>query len=415
MGKTIVEKIFTNKTGKDLVAGDTAFAPVDLIMGTDGTVPLSIEIFKEFNTDKVKDPSRLFFVNDHFVPAKDIAAAELSKRMREFAREQHVEQYYEVGRSGICHIIVPDSGKVLPGHIVVGADSHTVTYGALGAFSTGIGSTDMACAWATGELWFKVPETIKIIANGRFKPNVSAKDLILHIIGELGVEGASYDAIEFEGQAIEEMDMAGRFTLCNMVVEMGAKSGFVKPDGVTHEYFKGLGIDIALDVFADSDAAYKRVIEINVNEIDPTIACPYDPSQIKPVGELIGTRIDQVVIGSCTNGRIEDFRVAHHILKNKQVYGETRLILIPGSQKVLQGMIEEQMLDDFIRAGAIIGPPTCGPCIGGHMGVLASGEVGLFTTNRNFYGRNGHPESTVYLCSPAIAAYSAVKGEIASS
>lgn len=412
MGKTVSEKIFSLKTKKDLFAGDTVFAPVDYVMGTDGTVPLSVKIFRELGIEKVKNPDSLIFVNDHFVPAKDIASAELSKVMRDFAKEQNVKHYFEVGKSGICHVVVPEMGLIKPGDIVVGADSHTCTYGALGLFATGIGSTDMACVWATGELWFKVPETIKVVLNGKLQDGVYAKDLILDLIGHLGVDGANYKAMEFVGEGLKTLSMDSRLTISNMVVEMGAKAGIIAADEITKEYYQSLGTDIDIDLKADDDAVYDSVIEIDLSKVEATIACPYDPANTKKAKELKGKRIDQVVIGSCTNGRVEDFRVAHSILKGKKIADSTRVILIPGSPKVYKQMVEENLICDFIDAGCSIGPPTCGPCIGGHMGVLAQKEVGLFTTNRNFVGRNGHKESEVYLCSPSVAAYSALAGYI---
>lgn len=416
MGKTIVEKIFSNKLNTDIVAGNTVFAPVDLTVGTDGTVPLAIDVFNGLPDARIMNPEKLVFVNDHFVPAKDIQSANLAKTMKEFARLHNVEHYYEVGRSGICHVIVPEKGLIFPGDIVVGADSHTCTYGALGAFASGIGSTDMVCAWVLGMLWFRVPESIRVEFSGRLKENVTAKDVILYLIGQIGVDGATYKSLEFHGSLMQLLDSSARFTLCNMAVEMGAKSAIILPDEIMLDYLEsrrhGSRNRAIPDLDPDHDAIYESKIEIDVSELEPVIACPHDPSNVLPARDLAGTRIDQVVLGSCTNGRIEDFRQAHRILMGKNVHERTRLILIPGSPEVFKQIADEGMLGTFIEAGAVISPPTCGPCIGGHMGVLAKGEKGLFTTNRNFLGRNGDPDSEVYLCSPVIAAYSAIYGEI---
>lgn len=412
MKKTIVEKIFSEKIGKNVKSNETVFAPVDLVMGTDGTVPLSIEIFNKMNVEKVKYPDRLVFVNDHFVPAKDISSAMLCKAMREFAEEQKVSKYFEVGRSGICHVIIPEKRLVLPGQIVCGADSHTCTYGALGAFATGIGSTDMAFVWATGKLWFKIPETIKVIVKGKLKENVYSKDIILELISKLGSEGANYRSIEFEGNTIEEMDMAGRLTISNMAVEMGAKAGIIKPDKVTEEFYLKKDIKYSFDSDGSDNSVYTNVIEIDASKLEPKVSCPPDPSNVKNAKKLNDVKLNQVVIGSCTNGRIEDFIIAHEIIKNKKINKNVRLIIIPGSQDVYKEMIEKDMASDFINSGAIISPPTCGPCIGGHMGVLAENEIGLFTTNRNFVGRNGHENSKVFLSNPAVAAQSAISGFI---
>lgn len=412
-GKTLVEKIFAHKLGReDLSTGEIVFAPVDLILGTDVTVPLSIKIFKDMGAEKVHDQSKIVFINDHFVPAKDIASANLASTMKTFAQQQHIESYFEVGRSGICHITLPEKGLVKPGDIVVGADSHTCTSGALGAFATGIGSTDMAAAWATGELWFKIPETIKIVLTGEPGPFVSGKDIILSIIGQLGPSGALYKVLEFTGPALARLSMADRLTICNMAVECGAKSGIVPADQVTAHYLEGKTNKKGVFLKADKDAVYSRRLEIDLTKIGPVIAAPHEPSNVLPASQLEGIEIRQVVIGSCTNGRIEDFRIAAEILAGKKVNPNTRLIVIPGSPGVLQQMHRENLLDTFIEAGAAIGPSSCGPCIGAHMGVLAENETGLYTTNRNFVGRNGARSAKVYLCSPAVAAFSAIAGKI---
>lgn len=415
MGMTLVEKIFAHKLGVSSVsAGQVVFAPVDLIVGTDVTVPLSVKIFKEMGAERVFDESKIVFINDHFVPAKDIASANLARSMRLFAGEQNIKNYFEVGRSGICHITVPEKGLVVPGDVAVGADSHTCTYGALGSFATGIGSTDMAAAWATGELWFKIPETIKIILKGKLNKYVSGKDIILYIIGKLGPAGALYKILEFTGPAVQELSMADRLTICNMAIECGAKSGIIEADQVTANYLQGRTTQKGVFLKADKDANYSDAMEIDLSGLKPMVAIPYDPANVSEVHQLEGLHIHQVLIGSCTNGRIEDFRVVRDILKGKRIDNKVRLIVIPGSPDVLKQMHRENIIEVLIDAGAAIGPSTCGPCIGAHMGVLAEEEVGLYTTNRNFVGRNGAKSAKVYLCSPAVAAFSALEGKIVS-
>lgn len=414
MGMTLVEKIFASRLKRRKIsAGETLFVPVDLVLGTDVTVPLAVEVFRRIGKEKVFDPSKIVFVNDHFVPAKDIASANQAAVMRKFAGEQHIEHYFEVGRAGICHITVPEAGLIYPGQIVVGADSHTCTYGAVGAFATGIGSTDMAAAWADGELWFRIPSTIRVVLKGRFPAHVGGKDLILNLLGRLGPDGGRYKALEFGGPGLRELNMAGRFTVCNMAVECGAKCGLMEADALTLSYLGERQRETGVVQKPDQDARYEEVLEIDLSTLQPQLAVPHDPSNVHPVEEFVGTPIDQVVVGSCTNGRIEDFRVVYHIIKGKRVHPAIRLVLIPGSPEVLKQMIREGMAAAMIDAGALMGPSTCGPCIGGHMGVLGDGEVGLYTTNRNFVGRNGAKSSKVYLCSPAVAAYSALRGKIA--
>ncbi|MCU0288662.1 MAG: 3-isopropylmalate dehydratase large subunit [Acidobacteria bacterium] len=415
MGMTLVEKIFANRLGiSRIFPGQVVFAPVDLIIGTDVTVPLSVKIFKEMDVEKVFDASKIVFINDHFVPAKDIDSANLARSMRLFAREQSIVHYYELGRCGICHITVPEKGLVLPGDIVVGADSHTCTLGALGAFATGIGSTDMAVAWATGELWFKIPETIQITLTGTPGKYISGKDIILYIIEKLGPFGGHYSVLEFNGPAVRKLPMSDRFTLCNMAVECGAKSGIITADQVTRQFLLERTTKEGIFFEADEDAQYKWRLNIDLSDISPMVASPYEPTDVSPVQKFEGIKLQQIVIGSCTNGRIEDFRIAGEILKGKKIHDSIRLIIIPGSPNVLKQMASENILNIFIDAGALIGPPTCGPCIGGHMGVLGDEEVGLYTTNRNFIGRNGAKSSKVYLCSPAVAAFSAIEGKITS-
>jgi len=413
MGMTITEKIFAAHANKDVVKpGELVYAKIDLVMGTDVTVPLAVEVFNRIGASDVFDPERIALVNDHFVPAKDIQAAGLSKTMREFAQKYKIERYFEVGRSGICHCIVPDSGLVVPGDLIIGADSHTCTYGALGAFATGVGSTDMAASWALGENWFKVPPSIKVIYTGKLPALVSGKDIILYTIGKLGVEGALYCSLEFTGEVIEEVSLADRFTICNMAIEAGAKGGIIEPDEKVVDYLKGRTTRHSTMYKSDPDARYADIIELDVTTLEPQIAYPYLPSNVRPISQVDRIKVDQVVIGSCTNGRIEDFRIAGSILKGKEIADGVRLIAIPATQEIYLQMMNEGILRTFVEAGASISPPTCGPCIGGHMGILAENEVGLYTTNRNFRGRNGHPTSKVFLCSPAVAAASAVEGFI---
>jgi 3-isopropylmalate/(R)-2-methylmalate dehydratase large subunit len=413
MGMTITEKIFAAHAGRDVVKpGELVYASIDLVMGTDVTVPLSVDVFNRIGAEDVFDNTKIALVNDHFVPAKDIQAAGLSKTMREFAAKYHIKSYFEVGRSGLCHCIVPESGLVMPGDLVIGADSHTCTYGALGAFATGVGSTDMAASWALGENWFKVPPSIKIIYKGRLPEMVGGKDLILHTIGMLGVEGALYASLEFAGEIVEQLPLADRLTLCNMAIEAGAKGGIIEPDHKVVEFLNGRSNRQYVMHTSDSNAVYANVIEIDVTNLEPQIALPYLPSNVKPISQVNKIRIDQVVLGSCTNGRIEDFRIAAELLKGHAVAPGVRMIVIPASQNIYLQMMAEGLLKTFVESGATISPPTCGPCIGGHMGVLAENEVGLYTTNRNFKGRNGHSTSKVYLSSPAVAAASAVTGEI---
>lgn len=413
MGMTITEKIFAYHAGKDQVrAGDLLYARLDLVMGTDVTVALAADVFSQIGAEEVFDREKVALVNDHFVPAKDIQAAGLSKTMREFAAKYGVKNYFEVGRSGICHCIVPDSGLVVPGDLVVGADSHTCTYGAVGAFATGVGSTDMAVSWALGENWFKVPASIKVVYTGKLPDMIGGKDLILHTIGKLGVEGALYCALEFTGEVIEELPLSDRFTICNMAIEAGAKGGIVEADQKVFDYVRARTNREYHAYRSDADAEYADVLEIDVSDLEPQVALPYLPSNVKPISQIGPVRLDQVVIGSCTNGRIEDFRAAASVIAGKQVAPQVRLIVIPSTQDVYLQMIAEGLLTTFVEAGATISPPTCGPCIGGHMGILAENEVGLYTTNRNFKGRNGHPSSKVYLSSPYVAAASALTGKI---
>lgn len=410
---TLVEKIMAQHAGLNSIkAGDHVFAKVDLVMGTDIASPLAIDVFQRMGADRVFDTDKIALVNDHLIPAKDIQAAQLSKMMRDFAKKYNITNYFEVGRSGICHTIIPDKGLVVPGDLVIGADSHTCTYGAVGALSTGVGSTDLAATMILGENWFRVPESIKVIYKGTLPEMVSGKDLILKTIKELGVDGARYKAIEFTGEVISGLSMADRFTICNMAIEAGAKFGVIAPDEITIDYVNEHSNRSFTPVYSDDDAKYVSELTIDVSNMEPQVAAPYSPANVFPVSEMTGTKLDQVVIGSCTNGRIEDFRIAAEVMGDNPVHPDVRLILFPGTQDISLQLIKEGLASKFLQAGTVISTPTCGPCIGAHMGILAENEVGLYTTNRNFPGRNGHPTSKVYLCGPAVAGVSAIKGVI---
>ena len=411
-GATIAEKILAAHSGKDKVSpGEFLSVRVDLVMANDITAPIAITEFERIGVTKVFDPERVVLVADHFVPNKDIPSAEQAKLMREFAREQGVV-YFEVGSGGIEHVLLPEKGLVLPGDVIVGADSHTCTYGALGAFATGMGSTDIACAMATGEVWMKVPPTIKLVYHGRARQWVSGKDLILHTIGDIGVDGARYAAMEFCGEAIDSLSMDSRFTVANMAIEAGAKAGIFRVDNKTRAYINDRASRSYKLYKPDKDADYEKVIEYDVSQIEPQVAFPHLPSNTKPLSEVGEVRINQVVIGSCTNGRIEDLQIAAEVLKWRKVHPEVRLIVIPGTQEVFLEAMRRGLIEIFIRAGAAVSTPTCGPCLGGYMGVLAAGEKCISTTNRNFLGRMGSPDSEVYLSNPAVAAASAILGHI---
>lgn len=416
MGYTITEKIFSRHCNQSKIkAGDFVYAKVDLALGNDITAPIAIDQFKKIGAKKVFDRNKVVLVPDHFTPAKDIKSAMQAKILRDFAREQHIVHYYEVGRMGIEHALLPELGLVGPGDLVIGADSHTCTYGALGAFSTGVGSTDLAAVWATGFCWFKVPPTLKFIYKGRLNKWVSGKDLILYTIGKIGVDGALYKAMEFSGPVIKKMMMDERLTMSNMAIEAGAKAGIIEPDAVTRTYMasrKSPGKAKRKYLKADPDANYEQVIEIDVANIELQVALPHLPSNTKAVGKVKNVKIDQVVIGSCTNGRISDLRVAAKILKKKKVHPNVRCIIFPATQAIYLEAMKEGLLEIFVKANAVVSTPTCGPCLGGHMGILAEGERALATTNRNFVGRMGHPKSEVYLSGPAVAAASAVAGKI---
>jgi len=412
---TITEKILAKHAGKRSVSpGELINAKVDIVLANDITAPISIKNFRAAGAKKVFNRKRIALVPDHFVPNKDIDSAEQANILRDFAREHKLTNYFEVGRMGVEHALLPEQGIVVPGDVIIGADSHTCTYGALGAFATGVGSTDVAAAMITGQIWFKVPETIKFVYRGRLRKWVSAKDLILYTIGDIGVDGALYRAMEFTGPVVDKLDMSGRMTMANMAIEAGGKNGIFAPDDTTMAYEKGRAQRKPVVYASDKDAVYADVREYNCTDIEPQVACPHLPENTKGVSELDNVKVDQAVIGSCTNGRIEDLRVAARVLKGKKVHPEVRLIVIPATQEIYKQAMKEGLFDIFVDAEAAVSTPTCGPCLGGYMGILAKGEKAIATTNRNFVGRMGHPESEVYLSSPAVAAASAVLGRIGS-
>jgi 3-isopropylmalate/(R)-2-methylmalate dehydratase large subunit len=411
---TITEKILAAHSGKDEVApGELINAKVDLVLANDITAPIAIKEFEKIGAKEVFDKDRIALIPDHFAPQKDIKAAEQCKMLREFSKENSLSLYFEVGRMGVEHALLPEQGLVVPGDLVIGADSHTCTYGALGAFSTGVGSTDVASAMATGECWFKVPESMKFIYFGKLNKWVGGKDLILHTIGDIGVDGALYRAMEFEGEVIDELPMYGRLTMCNMAIEAGGKNGIITPDPVTESYVNNRAKREYKFYSSDKDASYVAVREYDCSTIKPTVSCPHLPSNTRPAEELTDIFVDQVVVGSCTNGRLEDLREAAAVIKGKKVNPNVRMVVIPATQEIYKSAMKEGLLEIFIDADAAVSTPTCGPCLGGHMGILAKGEKAIATTNRNFVGRMGHPESEVYLASPSVAAASAVKGRIA--
>ena len=427
---TLSEKILAAHSSKKKVKpGEFINAKVDLVLANDITAPLAIKEFQRLGVSKVFDPAKIVMVPDHFCPNKDIQSAEQAKLMREFAKQQGLI-YFEVGRMGIEHVLLPEQGFVFPSQVIIGADSHTCTYGALGAFATGMGSTDIAVAMATGEIWMKVPPTIKLIYRGKLSKWVSGKDLILYTIGDIGVDGALYSVMEFSGEAIDELPMDGRFTMANMAIEAGAKAGIFHVDDKAKEYLRNVITNGAPSAIARSERAkqsrtfsivqsdeeteFAKIIEYEVSKIEPQVAFPHLPSNTKPISQVGDIKLDQVVIGGCTNGRLDDLRVAAKLLKERQVHPELRCIVIPGSQRVYLEALREGLIEIFIEAGAVVSTPTCGPCLGGHMGVLAAGERCLSTTNRNFVGRMGSPKSEVYLANPAVAAASAILGRIGS-
>jgi 3-isopropylmalate/(R)-2-methylmalate dehydratase large subunit len=420
MGLTITEKIFREHS-KDttLSAGDFTLVQVDKCLANDITAPIAIDVFNEIvsgTSNEVFNPNKIILIPDHFTPNKDIASAKQCQILRNFALKYKIKNYFEVGRGGIEHCLIPELGLVLPGDIFIGADSHTCTYGALGAFATGVGSTDLGVALASGKCWFKIPESLKLIYSGKLNKWVSGKDLILYTIGQIGVDGATYKAMEFTGNVITSLPMADRLTMCNMAIEAGGKSGIIPPDNITKEFIEKRGFSSNKMFLSDLDADYIESIEFECDNLEPQVALPHLPENTKPISEVSNERIElnQVVIGSCTNGRIEDLRIAAKILKNHRIKTNLRCIIIPGTQNIYLKALKEGLIEIFISAGAILSTPTCGPCLGGHMGILADGEVALSTTNRNFKGRMGHIKSEVYLSSPAVAAASAIEGYITS-
>ena len=410
MGKTVSEKILSRASGRDVYAGDIVVAEIDAVMMHDGMAKLVIDAFNEMNGRRVWDPSRVLIVIDHVAPSAYEAFSKVHKLMREFAFKHNVK-FREVG-SGICHQLMIESGLVSPGSLIVASDSHTCTYGALGAFSTGIGSTETAAVLISGKLWFKVPETIRVIVDGKLPLMVYPKDVILNIVGRVGADGATYKAIEFTGSTVKSMDVEGRLTLTNMAVEMGAKTGIIEPDEKTLSYVKQRASRPFRPLRSDPDARYERIFKVNVDDLGPQVACPHRVDNVKPVSEVEGVRIDQAFLGSCTNGRLEDLRAAAMILKGKKIDRRVRMIITPASQEVYLQALREGYLEIFVEAGAIVSNPTCGACFGGHMGLLAPGEVCISTSNRNFVGRMGSPEAEIYLASPVTVAASALAGRI---
>lgn len=409
---TIAEKILAAHAGLDeVVPGQLIECRLDVVHANDITAPIAIDVCRQVS-DTVFDPARVVLVPDHYTPNKDIKSAEQARRVREFAREQAIEHYYEIGCVGIEHALLPEKGVVVPGDLTIGADSHTCTYGALGAFSTGMGSTDVGVAFATGSAWFKVPESIKFVLEGELAPDASAKDLILHVIGMIGVDGALYQVMEFTGPGAATISMEGRLTICNMAIEAGAKAGIFAVDDVTRDYVAARAERPWTEYQSDEDARYARVVHVDLADIRPTVSLPHLPSNTAPAADCNGLCIDQVVIGSCTNGRIEDMRKAADVLRGRVVSPKVRCIVIPATQEIYRQCIHEGLMDVFLDANCAISTPTCGPCLGGHMGVLASGERCVATTNRNFIGRMGAKDSEVILASPAVAAASAVAGYV---
>lgn len=410
---TMAEKILAAHAGlEEVVPGQLIECNLDLVLSNDVTAPIAIKEFKKIGVEKVFDPTKIALVPDHYVPNKDIKSAEQAKMTRDFAREQGITHYYEVGCMGVEHALLPEQGVVGAGDLIIGADSHTCTYGALGAFSTGVGSTDAAVGYATGKAWFKVPESLLFNVEGELRPGVTGKDIILHIIGMIGVDGALYQAMEFRGSAIEGLTMDERLSICNMAIEAGGKAGLIPVDDVTRKYMDGRTERPYTEYHSDPDAVYAKVYNIDAQDIVPTVAFPHLPSNTRPASEARDIVIQQSVIGSCTNGRIEDMRQAAAVLKGHKVHRDVRCIIIPATQQVYRQCIKEGLMDIFLDANCAVSTPTCGPCLGGYMGILAAGERSIATTNRNFVGRMGDPTSEVYLSSPAVAAASAVLGHI---
>ncbi len=412
MPMTMAEKILAKASGKSQVeAGQIVMANIDVAMTHDLTGPLSVESFQKIGVEKVWDPEKIVVIFDHQVPADSLEAAQNHILMRQFVQEQGISNFYDV-REGVCHQVLPEKGHVVPGEVVVGSDSHTCTHGALGAFSTGIGSTDMAMVFATGKLWFKVPETLKFEIEGELGKHVYSKDVVLDIIGSIGADGATYQACEFGGETTRKMSVSDRMALCNMAIEMGGKTGLVEPDEKTLNYIKARS-NKHYEVFkTDEGAESLTTMHVEVNDLEPQIACPHNVDNVKPVSEVDGTPIDQIFLGSCTNGRLDDLRVAAKILKGKEISPNVRMLVIPASREVYRSALDEGLMNIFVDAGALVCNPCCGPCLGGHVGLIGPGEVSLSTSNRNFKGRQGSPEGEVYLSSAAVAAASAIKGQI---
>jgi 3-isopropylmalate/(R)-2-methylmalate dehydratase large subunit len=409
----IVEKILARASGKgEVSSGEIVEANIDVAMMHDLTGPLAIESFRKIGAKKVWDNQRIIVILDHIVPASSVKSAELHKVVRKFAEEQKIDNFYDVGQGGVCHQVMPEKGHVRPGELIVGADSHTCTYGAFGAFATGIGSTEMAAVFVTGTLWFKVPEVIKVNVTGRFQNFVTPKDLILNIISRIKADGAIYNGIEFAGTTIQNMSVDGRMVLCNMAVEMGAKTGIIEPDETTLNYVKSRTTKPFKPAKSDLDATYKKVLDVDVTDLEPQVSCPHSVDNVKPISEVDKVEVDQAFIGSCTNGRLEDLRLATKLLEERKVRKEVRLLVIPASQEVYLEALKEGLVKTFLEAGAIVCNPTCGPCLGGHLGLLAPGETCISSSNRNFVGRMGSPKAYVYLASPATVAASAVTGKV---
>ena len=414
MGMTMTQKILAAHAGLDsVVAGQLIEANLDMVLGNDVTSPVAINEMNKFGKDSIFDKTRISLVMDHFTPNKDIQSAENCKQVREFAKKHDILHYYDVGNMGIEHALLPEKGIVTCGDCIIGADSHTCTYGALGAFSTGVGSTDMAAGMITGKAWFKVPSAIKVVVTGEKASFISGKDVILHIIGKIGVDGALYKSLEFTGDGIKNLSMDDRLCISNMAIECGAKNGIFPVDTVTLEYVNGRSLREYKVYEADADAEYDSTITVDLSTLRPTVAFPHLPENTKTIDEVPEIKIDQVVIGSCTNGRMEDMRIAASVLKGRKVADGVRVIVIPATQQIYLNCVKEGLAEIFVEAGAIVSTPTCGPCLGGHMGILANGEKAVSTSNRNFVGRMGHTKSEIYLASPAVAAASAVKGYIA--
>ena len=413
MGMNMTEKILAKHAGLDSVtAGQLIFCQLDMVLANDVTAPPAIKEFEKIGRP-VFDNTKIALVPDHFTPNKDIKAAGLAKTVREFAKKHQIKNYFEIGRLGIEHVILPEKGIVGPGMLTIGADSHTCTYGAVNGFSTGVGSTDLGVAMATGQAWFKVPKAIKVVLTGKKPKYICGKDVILTLIGMIGVDGALYKAIEFAGEGVAELTMTDRLTISNMAIEAGGKNGIFPFDEITKEYVEGRVQQPYEAVAPDEDASYEKVIEIDLSKLTPVVAFPHLPGNTHPVSEIDKIKIDQVVIGSCTNGRLEDLRQAAEVLKDHSVHPDVRCIVIPGSQQVYLDAVHEGLVDIFINAGAAVSTPTCGPCLGAHMGIMAAGEKAVSTTNRNFRGRMGHVDSEVYLAGPYVAAASAILGYIA--